>query len=128
MKSAPPEKIESFVDLKAWQEGHKLVVEIYKTTKTLPQDQMFSLADQLQRAAVSVTSNIAEGFARQSLKDQLHFFYISLGSVKEIQNQLLICKDVGYFTNDKFQELAQRSVTVSKLLNGLIKSNKSRSK
>jgi four helix bundle protein len=122
----PQSKVKSFTDLKAWQEGHILVVAIYGITQTLPRNQMYSLADQLQRSAVSITSNIAEGFARHSSKDQLHFLYIALGSTKEVQNQLLISRDVGFIDSRTFQELAAQSVKVSKLLNGLIKSNKSR--
>lgn len=126
MKESTKPKIKSFTDLNVWQEGHKLVIEVYKLTKTLPQDQMFSLADQLQRAAVSVTSNIAEGFGRQSQKDQTHFLYIAAGSLKEVQNQLLICRDLNYIQQDKFKLLANQTVIVSKLLHGFIKTSKTR--
>ena len=120
-------KISSFTDLKAWQAGHQLVIDVYAITKRLPQNQTFSLADQLQRAVVSVTSNIAEGFARNSSKDQLHFFYMALGSLREAQNQILICRDVGFISPETFKQLAAQSIAVSKLLNGLIKSSKSKS-
>jgi four helix bundle protein len=62
------EKIREFVDLKAWQEGHKLVLRVYLITKKFPKEEMYSLADQMRRASVSITSNIAEGFGRQSYK------------------------------------------------------------
>src|SRR4051812_11073128 len=119
-------KIRSFTDLIAWQEGHKLVLDVYQNVSFLPSSERFGLASQLQRASVSITSNIAEGFARKSAKEQIQFFYTALGSVKEVQNQLLICRDLQYIATTDFNRLAQRSVDVSRLLNGLIKSSRTR--
>ena len=119
-------KINSFKDLIAWQVSHKLAVEIYKATENFPKHQQFGLTNQLQRAAVSVASNIAEGFARKSSNDQAHFLYMALGSVNEIQSQLLIAKDLGYITKSDFKTLDQNSIQASKLVNGLIKSCKNR--
>ena len=106
----------------AWKEGHKLVLLIYETTKDFPKEEIFGLTNQLRRAAVSITSNIAEGFSRQSAKEKVKFYFISLGSNLEVQNQLLITRDVGYLSREKFSELASQSIRVQKLLNGLIKS------
>jgi len=78
----------------------------------------------MRRAAISITSNIAEGFSRQGLKEKIQFYYMSLGSLTELQNQLLIARDVGYLSKEKFQDLAQRTVEVGKVVNGLIKSLK----
>lgn len=117
--------IKSFTDLNAWKEGHKLVLEIYKITSEFPKDEMFGLTNQMRRCAVSITSNIAEGFSRQFYKEKVQFYYISLGSVTELQNQLLIARDVCYINNGQFQELANLSVKVHKIINGLIKSSKS---
>jgi len=64
-------KIESFKDLRAWQEGHQLVLLVYSITKSFPKDEQFGLSNQLRRAVVSVTSNIAEGFSRRSLKEKI---------------------------------------------------------
>ena len=89
MKNNP--KIKSFTDLQVWQEGHKLVLLIYKVTKKFPKEELFGLTNQIKRAGVSITSNIAEGFSRQSYKEKLQFYYMSLGSLTEIQNQLLTC-------------------------------------
>jgi four helix bundle protein len=115
-------KIKSFTGLIAWQKGHKLVLEIYKITRDFPKDELFSLTNQIRRCVVSVTSNIAEGFSRQSKKEKLQFYCISLGSLTELQNQLLIAKDLLYFKNDNFKKMAELTVEVSKLINGLIKS------
>jgi four helix bundle protein len=118
------EKIKSFTDLVAWKEGHKLVLLVYKVTETFPSHQTFSLVSQLQRAVVSITSNVAEGFSRKTKKEKMQFYYMALGSLTELQNQLLIAKDLGYITKEVFQELAAQTVVVSKLLNGLIKSSR----
>jgi len=118
------QKIKSFTELIAWQKGHELVLAIYKITGEFPTKETFSLVDQMRRAAISITSNIAEGFSRQGLKEKIQFYYMSLGSLTELQNQLLIARDVGYLSKEKFQDLAQRTVEVGKVVNGLIKSLK----
>ncbi len=117
-------KIKSFTDLIAWRDGHKLVLEIYKITRDFPKEELFSLVNQIKRAAISITSNIAEGFSRKSYKEKLQFYCIAQGSVTEIQNQLLIARDVGYINNEKFQKVAEQTVNVHKLINGLIKYSK----
>ncbi|MEK7508228.1 MAG: four helix bundle protein [Patescibacteria group bacterium] len=116
--------IRSFTDLDAWKEGHKLVLMIYKVTKDFPKEEMFGLVSQVRRCAVSITSNIAEGFSRWSYKEKAQFYSIALGSVTELQSQLLIARDVGYVSNEKFNEIAERTIKVHKIINGLIKSSK----
>lgn len=118
-------KIKSFTDLNAWKEGHKLVLQIYSSTKEFPKDEIYGLTNQLRRCAVSITSNIAEGFSRQTYKDKAQFYAISLGSVTELQNQILVARDVGYMTKEKFKEIANQSVLVNKIVNGLLKSTRS---
>lgn len=116
--------IQSFTDLKTWQQAHKLVIAIYRMTKEFPREEQFALGDQLRRAAVSITLNIAEGFSRQYSKEKVQFYRTALASLAEIQNQILIAKDVGYISPNTFKEAADLSVIVSKLLNGLIKKTK----
>jgi four helix bundle protein len=118
-------KIKSFTDLDTWKEAHKLVLEVYKITENFPKKEIFGLTNQMRRAAVSITSNIAEGFSRQSYAEKIRFYYMSQGSTTELQNQLLIVKDVGYLKQIDFDEIASQSVRVHKLLNGLIKKSKS---
>lgn len=120
------QKIQSFTQLIVWQKAHLLALEIYKITKTFPMEEKFGLIDQLRRAAVSVTSNIAEGFYRRTMKDKAHFYAISLGSLAEIQNQLLMSRDLTYLRNETFHSIALKTVEVHKLLNGLIKSSRLR--
>ena len=119
------EKITSFTKLDAWKEGHKLVLMIYKATKIFPKEELFSLVNQMQRAAVSITSNIAEGFSRQSYKEKVQFYFVALGSVTELQNQLLVARDVGYLKLSIFTDIATQTVVVHKIINGLVKKSKS---
>ncbi len=117
-------KIQYFTDLIAWQEGHKLVIMIYTTTKVYPKEEMFGLTNQVRRSAVSITSNIAEGFSRSSYKDKANFYCMALGSLTELQNQIIISRDIGYISIDDYDKLNQQTVIIHKLVNGLIKSSK----
>ncbi len=121
-----PHKIKSFIDLDAWWESHKLVLQIYELAKRFPRDELFGLVSQLRRCAVSITSNIAEGFSRESWKEKLQFYAMALGSVTELQNQLLIARDVGYLTRSQFDTVAGQSVKAHKILAGLIKKTKTK--
>jgi four helix bundle protein len=114
-------KIRTFKDLDAWKEGHVLVLQIYELTKRFPRSEVFGLTSQMQRCAVSITSNVAEGFSRNSRKEKLQFYAIAQGSVTELQNQLLLAKDVRYISEDQFKLADTQSVRVHKLINGLIR-------
>jgi len=118
------EKIRTFTDLHTWQEAHKLVLMIYKITKEFPKEELFGLVSQMRRASVSITSNIAEGFSRQSYKEKVQFYCMAQGSNTEIQNQLLVAKDVSYISQESFKKIAGQSTIVHKLLNGLIKKSR----
>ena len=72
-------RIRSFTDLDAWREGHKLVIMIYKATQNFPKEEMFGLISQLRRCVVSITSNIAEGFSRQSYREKVQFYAMAVG-------------------------------------------------
>ena len=124
MMEEEKKKIKSFTDLNAWKEAHTLVLMVYTAAKDFPNEEQFGLINQLRCAAVSITSNIAEGFSRSSYKDKAHFYATALGSLTEVQNQLLVARDVGYLHNTVFNSIADQTVMVSKLLNGLIKSSK----
>ena len=116
--------IKSFTDLHVWQKGHILVLLIYKCTKKIPNEELFCLVNQIRRAAVSFTSNIAEGFSRNSYREKSQFYSIALGSLTEIQNQLLIAKDLEYIDKSTFEEIAKITVDLNKMMNGLIKKTK----
>ena len=115
-------RIQSFTDLNVWKEAHILVLCVYKDTKEFPAEEKYALTDQMRRCSISITSNIAEGFSRQGKKEKIQFYYTAKGSLTELQNQLILARDIGYLTNDRFQELAQQTVVVHKLLNAFIKS------
>lgn len=115
-------KISQFYDLNVWREGHKLVLSVYRFIKDFPDKEKFVLVSQMLRAALSITSNIAEGFGRQGEKEKIQFYSISKGSLTELQNQLLICRDLQYLTHENFNSVWEQSVVVHKMLNALIKS------
>lgn len=117
-------KIQSFTNLIAWQKGHELVLIIYRTTKAFPKEEMYSLVDQMRRCVISITSNLAEGFSRKSYKEKIQFYCIALGSTTELQNQLLVARDVEYITKEQFTQIANLTIEVHKLINGLIKGSK----
>ena len=125
MKKDMEEKIQKFQDLFAWQEAHQLALLVYRISKEFPKEELFALTNQIRRAAVSVPSNIAEGYGRPSGKDRVHFFWIAKGSLLEVESQFLIAKDLGYITKSSLAEafFAQIDKT-DKILTGLIKKTK----
>ncbi|KPJ56003.1 hypothetical protein AMJ49_05920 [Parcubacteria bacterium DG_74_2] len=117
-------KIQKFTDLIVWQEGHKLVLMIYIETKNFPGEEKYGLIDQMRRAVVSFTSNIAEGFSRRSSKDKYHFYINAKASMTELQNQLLIARDINYLSKESFDKIAEQSIVANKLLTGLLKATR----
>ena len=115
-------KIERFEDVKAWQEARVLVKIIYdsiKANKNFTGD--FKFREQIQSAAVSAMSNIAEGFSRRSTKEFVQFLFIAKGSVAEVQSQLYVALDQGYINEESFNELHSKSDEVASLISGFIK-------
>ena len=121
-------KITTFKDLIAWQKSHQLVIEIYKNSKSFPKEETFGLTNQIRRAAVSISSNIAEGFGRRSADDRARFYDMARASLNEVQSQLLIAKDIDFLSNDVYTDLEVKTVEAHKLLTGLINKTKSMSK
>ena len=117
-------KTRSFTHLKAWQYAHKYALSVYQICGSFPRDELYGLTAQLKRAALSVPSNIAEGFNRFSDKEKINFYYIALGSLTETQSQLLLAKDLKYVSNLDFKKLAEESQTAQRVLNGLIRAIK----
>lgn len=122
------EKIRSFTDLIAWKESHKLVLIIYKLTKNFPKEEIFGLINQMRRASVSISSNIAEGFSKNSLIEKNRFYSMARGSTLELQNQLLITRDIKYIGNNEFKKVAHQTILVHKLINGLTKNSQDKPK
>lgn len=116
--------IREYTDLKVWQESKKLAVLIYQITKKFPKEEMFSLIDQMRRAAISISSNIAEGFGRQTYKEKIQFYYQAQGSLTELKNQILISESIGYMQPSDTRPLFDQLTTVHLLLQGLIRKSK----
>jgi four helix bundle protein len=117
------QKIRSFTDLKVWQEGHKLVLLVYECTKEFPREEIFGLTSQLRRAAVSVTSNITEGFGRRTKAEKTQFYYLANGSLLEVKNQLIIAKDLKYISEKRCNEVLNNASYTHAILQALIKSS-----
>ncbi len=114
-------KIRRFEEIRAWQEARELVKMIYQAirdNKNFYRD--FGLREQIQRASISVVSNIAEGFGRRSRKEFIQFLFVAKGSIAEVQSQLYIALDQSYITQEVFSMLYDKSEEVAKLLSGFI--------
>ena len=108
-------KIKNYKDLNIWKRSIKVVEDIYKITKNFPKEEIYGLSSQLRRSAVSIPSNIAEGAGRNSKKQYIQFLNIALGSIAEIETQLIIAKRLNFYTND--EQLEKLSVIRSKTIN-----------
>ncbi len=97
---------------------------VYNLTKSFPREEMFGLMIQMRRCAVSITSNIAEGFGRESYKEKVKFYLISRSSLLELQNQLIVAHDIGYINDDEYMKVNNQIEKVHKILNGLIAKSK----
>ncbi len=114
-------KIYRFEEMEVWQLSRKLVNEIYLLTKKELFAKDFGLASQIQRAGVSILSNIAEGFERKTKKEFIQFLYISKGSSGELRSQLYVALDLKYITQEEFETLNSQINLISKSLSGFIK-------
>ena len=108
--------------LETWKESIKLTTEIYKLTQSFPKEELYGLTNQVRRSAVSIPSNIAEGCARQTTKETIQFLHIALGSVAELETQLIIANELSYTQN--IVEIFDKIVRIRKLIIGLIKFHK----
>ena len=115
-------KFSSFEEILSWQKARELNVIIYKVTNSNDLfNKDFGLKDQIIRASVSISSNIAEGFERQTTKEFIRFLYIAKASAGEVRSQLYLAVDLNYISKDKFEELKLKVNEVSKLISGLLK-------
>ena len=109
-------KVERFEDLEVWQLARRLTVKIYSLTKIGSFSRDYGLKEQIQRAAVSIVSNIAEGFDRRSNLQFLHFLEIAAGSASEVRAQLYVASDLGYITSVQFSEMIRDVEGISRML------------
>ena len=115
------DKIRSYKDLNIWNKGITIVEEIYTITKKFPEEERYSLVLQMRKAAVSIPSNIAEGFARQHDKEYKYFLYIALGSCSELITQLIISFKLKYIESEKQISMENDLDYLSKMIMSLIK-------
>lgn len=109
-------------ELFVWQKAMQLVVDVYNLIRLLPKEETYGLSDQMRRAAISIPSNIAEGNARSSLKDMVHFLYIAQGSRAELETQLELCELIGYISKERLEPVLMQTQEIGRMLSGLIKS------
>lgn len=113
-----------YKDLKVWQKSISLANDLYKITEKFPKEEQFGLTNQLRRAVVSISSNIAEGSGRETSKDFAHFVSIAKGSLREIETQLIIANNLDFIDSDKLSDLQEEITELDKMLFGLRKSLK----
>ncbi len=116
----------SFEKLDVWHLAKNLALKIYQTTNIFPKKELFCLTSQMNRAAISVSSNIAEGSSRKSTKDQIHFYNLAFSSLTELYSQVLIANELNYIQNDQVDELRNTIFELSNKLNALVNSNYSK--
>ena len=121
---ARKQPIRSYRDLEVWQRGVDLVERIYKLTPSFPSEEKFGLTAQIRRAAVSIPSNIAEGWGRDSTKEYVHFVRIARSSLFEVETQLIIAHRLGYLNEDALKTSLQETEVESRMLLSLIRSLK----
>ena len=114
-------KIISYRDLIVWQKSMVLVTQVYLISKTLPKEELYGLVSQIRKSAVSVPSNIAEGYGRNSTKDYLRFLQIASGSLYEMQTQLEICQNLEYISMQEYNRINAQSMEIERMLSSLIR-------
>jgi len=109
-----------FRELKVWHKAHSLTLDVYRATKTFPRDELYSLTNQIRRAAVSIGANIAEGAGKNSRPEFSRFLQIALGSASELEYHLLLSRDLDYLVPEIYAELSHQVVENKKMLTGFI--------
>ena len=108
-------------DLDAWKNSIDLATDIYKTTKDFPKDEQFGITSQIRRSAISIPSNIAEGAGRKHNKEFIQFLFIAIGSLSELETQLIILCNINLITKEELEDFNQKIKTIANQIHGLIK-------
>jgi four helix bundle protein len=111
--------MQRFTNLKVWQRSHGFVVRVYKETESFPKHESFGVTSQLRRAVMSVPCNIAEGSKRKSNKEYAHLLNVAEGSAAESEYLLLLCRDLGYVTGTKAEQMLAELREIASMLSGL---------
>lgn len=109
-----------FRELKVWQKAHQVTLAVYKATTDFPKQEMYGLTSQMRRSAASVPTNIAEGCGRSGHGDFLRFLHIALGSANELDYQLLLAHDLNFLRDDLYEQIANETTQVKRMLTALI--------
>ncbi len=112
--------MESFQQLKVWQNAHTLTLKVYEITNVFPKSELFGLTSQLRQASASISANIAEGWARNSDADFARFCKIALGSTSELENHLLLARDLKFIETEQQMELSGKALEIRRMLIKLI--------
>ena len=112
--------MQTYRDLIVWQKAISIVLKLYTETRSWPKDEVYGLTSQIRRSAVSIPSNIAEGYGRNSTGDYIRFLQIASGSLYEFQTQLEISFQLGYLNEEKYVEINSLSIEIEKMLSSLI--------
>ena len=121
MDNRSNQKIEDYKDLIVWQRSMELAEEVYRLVKKLPKEELFALSDQIRRAVISIPSNIAEGYERNSTKEYIHFLSIAKGSKAELETQSLLCTKIHYLNNSDIEKSISLIQEIGKMINSLQK-------
>ena len=114
--------LKSYKEMKVWQKAYSLCLKAYKITTAFPKDERFGLISQIRRSAVSIPSNIAEGYGRKTRADHIRMLYIAYGSICELETQTLLAVDLGYLGKAKQSPIIDSITEVERMLKALIKS------
>jgi four helix bundle protein len=107
-------------NLKVWKLSMDFITEVYRLTANFPSNEIYGITSQMRRAAISITSNIAEGYGRSSNQEVIHFLYVSLGSSNELDSQIQIANNLGYISNMEYEMLDAMNDEINKMLRSLI--------
>jgi four helix bundle protein len=114
-------EIKSFRDLIIWQRGINLVKEVYKETQNFPKQELYGLTSQIRRAAISIPSNVSEGHIRQHRAEFRQFLSMALGSLAELETQMIISRELNYISTEKSENLIVQMDSIGKMIRGLMK-------
>jgi four helix bundle protein len=114
--------LKNYKELRVWQKAYQLCIEVYRITKTFPKEEVYGLTSQIRRAAVSVPSNIAEGYGRRTAGEYIQALYVAYGSNCELETQVLLSGDLGFIKSEDLDKLQKGLGDVERLLKALIRS------
>ena len=118
--------LKNFKDLQVWQKSYALVIEIYKVTTVFPKSELYGLTSQIRRAAISIPSNIAEGYSRGHRTEYIRFVSMAYGSLAELQTQLMLAKDLDYIQKEVYETIAGEYEDLERMISAMIKSLKAK--